>query len=69
MLTNAPIRAYIPASNLQRARKFYEETLGLKPGEQYGGESRSFFSIPQSERPVILSAAGAKDRLRAADRQ
>jgi len=37
MLSNAPLRAYIPVSNLQRARKFYEETLGLKPGEQYGG--------------------------------
>ncbi len=37
MLTNAPIRAYIPASNLQRARKFYEETVGLEPAEEYGG--------------------------------
>ena len=37
MLSTAPLRAYIPVSNLQRARKFYEETLGLKPGEQYGG--------------------------------
>ncbi len=37
MLGTAPLRAYIPVSNLQRARKFYEETLGLKPGEQYGG--------------------------------
>ena len=37
MLSTAPLRAYIPVSNLQRARKFYEGTLGLKPGEQYGG--------------------------------
>ena len=37
MLSTAPLRAYIPVSNLQRARKFYEATLGLKPGEQYGG--------------------------------
>ena len=37
MLSNAPLRAYIPVSNLQRARKFYEETMGFKPGEQYGG--------------------------------
>jgi catechol 2,3-dioxygenase-like lactoylglutathione lyase family enzyme len=37
MLSTAPLRAYIPVSDLQRARKFYEETLGLKPGEQYGG--------------------------------
>ena len=37
MLSTAPLRAYIPVSNLQRARKFYEGTLGLKPGEQHGG--------------------------------
>src|SRR6266705_6327166 len=37
MLTAAPIRAYIPVSNLQRARRFYEQTVGLEPGEEYGG--------------------------------
>jgi predicted enzyme related to lactoylglutathione lyase len=37
MLSTAPLRAYIPVSNLQRARKFYEESVGLKPAEQYGG--------------------------------
>jgi predicted enzyme related to lactoylglutathione lyase len=35
MLSAAPIRAYIPVSNLARARKFYEETLGLSPKEAY----------------------------------
>jgi catechol 2,3-dioxygenase-like lactoylglutathione lyase family enzyme len=37
MLSTAPIRAYIPAADLQRARRFYEQTLGLPPGEEYGG--------------------------------
>ena len=37
MLTNAPIRAYIPASNVPRARKFYEQQIGLKPKEEYAG--------------------------------
>ena len=37
MLTNAPIRAYLPASNLARARKFYEQQIGLKPKEEYAG--------------------------------
>jgi predicted enzyme related to lactoylglutathione lyase len=37
MLGTAPIRAYIPVSNLQRARRFYEKTVGLEPGEEYGG--------------------------------
>jgi predicted enzyme related to lactoylglutathione lyase len=37
MLSAAPIRAYIPASNISRARKFYEGTLGLQPTEEYAG--------------------------------
>jgi hypothetical protein len=37
MLKNAPIRAYIPASNITRARKFYEEVIGLEPKEEYPG--------------------------------
>ena len=37
MLRNAPIRAYIPASNITRARKFYEEIIGLQPKEEYAG--------------------------------
>ena len=37
MLSNAPIRAYLPASNLPRARKFYEEIVGLQPKEEYAG--------------------------------
>jgi predicted enzyme related to lactoylglutathione lyase len=37
MLRNAPIRAYIPASNISRARKFYEEIIGLQPKEEYAG--------------------------------
>ncbi len=37
MLSTAPICAYIPASNLSRARKFYEEKVGLNPKEDYAG--------------------------------
>jgi predicted enzyme related to lactoylglutathione lyase len=37
MLSNAPIRAYIPASNVARARKFYEQVIGLKPKQEYAG--------------------------------
>jgi predicted enzyme related to lactoylglutathione lyase len=37
MLANAPIRAYIPASNISRARKFYEGTLGFRPKQEYAG--------------------------------
>src|SRR5262245_47516392 len=31
MLQNAPMYAYIPAKDVRRARKFYEEKVGLKP--------------------------------------
>ena len=31
MLQNAPMYAYIPAKDVTRARKFYEEKLGFKP--------------------------------------
>ena len=37
MLSQAPIRAYIPASNIARARKFYEQLVGLVPKEEFAG--------------------------------
>jgi predicted enzyme related to lactoylglutathione lyase len=37
MLKTAPIRAYIPASDIARARKFYEGILGLSPKLEYAG--------------------------------
>jgi len=37
MLRTAPICAYIPVSNVSRARKFYEEMVGLQPKEEYAG--------------------------------
>jgi predicted enzyme related to lactoylglutathione lyase len=37
MLSKAPIRAYIPASDVARARKFYEQVVGLTPQESYAG--------------------------------
>jgi predicted enzyme related to lactoylglutathione lyase len=37
MLQQAPMYAYIPAKDLARARKFYEETVGLKPKQEIAG--------------------------------
>jgi catechol 2,3-dioxygenase-like lactoylglutathione lyase family enzyme len=37
MLKNAPIIPYIPVADVARARKFYEEKLGLRPSEEYAG--------------------------------
>jgi len=37
MLQKSPLYAYIPAKDVARARKFYENTLGLKAKEEYAG--------------------------------
>ena len=37
MLQNSPLYAYIPAQDVPRARKFYEEKLGFRPGEEIAG--------------------------------
>jgi catechol 2,3-dioxygenase-like lactoylglutathione lyase family enzyme len=40
MITNATMSAVLPADNLERARRFYEGTLGFKPvdaGVEAGG--------------------------------
>jgi predicted enzyme related to lactoylglutathione lyase len=37
MLQKSPMYAYIPARDIQRARKFYEEKVGLKPKEETAG--------------------------------
>ncbi len=37
MLKNARVVPYIPVADVGRARKFYEEKVGLKPKEEYAG--------------------------------
>ena len=37
MLQDSPMYAYIPASDLARARRFYEGKLGFRPGQQLPG--------------------------------
>jgi predicted enzyme related to lactoylglutathione lyase len=37
MLKDAAIVPYIPVGDMGRARKFYEEKVGLKPKEEYAG--------------------------------
>jgi predicted enzyme related to lactoylglutathione lyase len=32
MLQNSPMYSYLPATDVARARQFYEEKLGFKPG-------------------------------------
>jgi predicted enzyme related to lactoylglutathione lyase len=37
MLQQSPMYAYIPAKDVSRARKFYEEKVGLKPKQEIAG--------------------------------
>ena len=37
MLQNVPMYSYIPAKDVARARKFYEEKLGFKPKQETAG--------------------------------
>src|SRR5688572_13586096 len=37
MLQNAPMYSYIPAKDVARARKFYEEKLGITPKQETAG--------------------------------
>ena len=37
MLKDARIVPYIPVADVARARKFYEEKVGLKPKQEYAG--------------------------------
>ena len=53
MLKSATLHPYIPVSDLKRARAFYEQKLGLGPGQEFGpgviyssGPNSSFFMYP-----------------------
>lgn len=37
MLQDHSLYAYLPAQDVARARRFYEETLGFRPGEEQAG--------------------------------
>ena len=37
MLQKFPMYAYLPAKDVARARKFYEDKLGFKPGRELAG--------------------------------
>ena len=37
MLQKSPMFAYIPAKDVNRARRFYEDKLGFKPGKEEAG--------------------------------
>ena len=55
MLKSAPLYSYVPVSDLERACRFYEQKLGLGPGEPSGpgltyqcGFGTAFFMYPSA---------------------
>jgi predicted enzyme related to lactoylglutathione lyase len=56
MLDHSAVEANIPAADLDRARQYYSEKLGLMPVNEYGGEalryrtaSGTFFNVYKTE--------------------
>jgi predicted enzyme related to lactoylglutathione lyase len=42
MLDQYPLGASLPASDIQRAKDFYQDTLGLKPSQEMGDEGAMY---------------------------
>lgn len=57
MLKNAPIVPYIPVADVRRARRFYEDIVGLIPIEQYAGSV--FYECGGGSRVFMYPSAGA----------
>jgi predicted enzyme related to lactoylglutathione lyase len=58
MLRDAPIIPYIPVADMARARKFYEEKLGLEATELYGPEG-VFYACGQGTVVFMYKTGGA----------
>src|SRR5258705_5564065 len=57
MLSNAPIVPIIPVRDLARARKFYEEKIGLTPKQEYAGGV--FYECGKGSRVLMSPSPGA----------
>jgi predicted enzyme related to lactoylglutathione lyase len=57
MLKNAQIVPYIPVANVRRARRFYEDIVGLIPTEEYAGGV--FYECGGGSRVFMYPSAGA----------
>ena len=65
MLQDHPMYAYLPASDVARARRFYGQVLGFKPEEILGGsrhlhlrERHRLFPVSHSERGHLQGQPG-----------
>jgi predicted enzyme related to lactoylglutathione lyase len=59
MLRAARIIAYVPVSDMSRARKFYEEKLGLVAKEEYGGGTGLVYECGKGTSFFMYKSAGA----------
>ena len=59
MLSTAPVIAYVPVLDMDRARKFYKEKLGLSPKEEYGGGTGYIYECGQASAFFMYKAGGA----------
>jgi predicted enzyme related to lactoylglutathione lyase len=57
MLKTAQLISYIPASNVTRAREFYEQKIGLKPKEEYAGGV--FYECGEGSQAFLYPSPGA----------
>ena len=57
MLKTARLIPYIPASNVTRARAFYEQKIGLKPKEEHAGGV--FYECGDGSRVFLYPSPGA----------
>jgi catechol 2,3-dioxygenase-like lactoylglutathione lyase family enzyme len=59
MLATAPIIATVPVSDLARARRFYDQKLGLVPKEEYGGGAGLVYECGEATTFFMYRSAGA----------
>ena len=59
MLRDSPLYAYFPASDLERARRFYENTLGLVPTSVNNGGVTYAFAGGTAAFLYVTSNAGS----------
>ncbi len=60
MLANSRVSAILPAENLTRARKFYEEVLGLKVKDEDLGEGHVMYEAGQGTMLVVYERGRTK---------
>ena len=56
MLQQSPMYAYIPAADLDRARRFYEGKLGFVPKEETNGAKAAWFKDSEGNIMALIQS-------------